>query len=258
MIFVDNMTKCWYNLKTEGASAMEAKGFIDTHSHILFSVDDGARDIGKSLAMLEKEREEGAAVVFLTPHFYEGERNSSHLAERFEELRQRAKESLPEIELFLGNEIFCMYEPLNAIKSGAARTYADGKYVLLEFAPSAEWGKIREHIVNFLREGYIPVIAHAERYSELFSKKERMREVTALGALIQINCDTFTSAGFFQKRYLRSLLNEDMIFCIGTDAHNLKSRPPEMRDAFNWVVKNAGSEKAEKIFCENAKVLMNK
>ena len=237
---------------------MEVKGFIDTHSHILFGVDDGAQEIGQSLAMLEKERNEGVAVVFLTPHFYEGGRNSTHVEERFQMLSQKAKERLPEIELFLGNEIFCMYEPLNAVKRGAARTYANGKYVLCEFAPSGEWSKIREHIVNFLREGYIPVIAHAERYFELFSKKERMREVVALGALIQINCETFTSAGFFQRRYLRSLLNEDLIFCVGTDAHNLKNRPPEMRDAFRWVVKNAGSEKAEKIFCENAKVLMNK
>ena len=151
-----------------------------------------------------------------------------------------------------------MYEPTAAIKSGAAHTYANGKYVLAEFAPNGEWGRIREHIMTFLREGYIPVIAHAERYSELFSKKERMREVVELGARIQINCETFTSAGFFQRRYLRSLINEGLIFCVGTDAHNMKNRIPQMHDAFLWVVKNAGRVAAEKIFCENAKVLMNK
>lgn len=235
---------------------MAPEGFTDTHSHILFSVDDGAEDIEESLLMLEAEKREGARTVFLTPHFYEGEKNSSHLAEKFELLRERARERVPEIELFLGNEIFCMYSPVKRVQSGEARSYAGGKYVLAEFSPSNEWGRIREHLVSFLREGYVPIVAHAERYPDFF-KTERIREAVGLGALIQINCDTFTSAGFFQMRFLTSLLKEGLIFCVGTDAHNLTDRAPKMREAYRKVEKSAGQKIADAVFSENAGALTN-
>ena len=41
---------------------------IDTHTHIAPNVDDGSSSINMSLAMLRSEAEQGAKVVFLTPH----------------------------------------------------------------------------------------------------------------------------------------------------------------------------------------------
>ncbi len=231
-------------------------GFTDTHSHILFSVDDGAPNIDISLDMLLKEAEEGAAAVFLTPHFYEGERNSSHLKERFEELRERAKTKVPGLKLFLGNEIFCMYDPSAAVMKGEALSYDGGKYVLCEFSPSNTMEAIKSHLESFLREGYVPVIAHAERYRALFGKIEHMREVRDMGALIQINCETIEKAGFLQTGYFKKLFREDLIFAVGTDAHNLTTRAPRMKEAFKKTAALAGEEKAKKIFCYNPKAFV--
>lgn len=233
------------------------EGFVDTHSHILFSVDDGARDIDESIEMLRTEREEGADTVFLTPHFYEGERNSTHLAERFELLKQRAAKEVPEVRLYLGNEILCMYDAVSTVIKKEARTYGETKYVLIEFAPQASFDSVKGHIDAFLREGYVPIVAHCERYDNVFQAKggERLREIAEMGALIQINCDTFAEAGFFEGKYLKKILREGLVFAVGTDAHNNSSRAPRMKKAYEWVVKNAGREIADKIFRENARCL---
>ena len=40
---------------------------IDIHTHILYGVDDGAKDINDSMGLLDEEREQGVDQVILTP-----------------------------------------------------------------------------------------------------------------------------------------------------------------------------------------------
>ena len=43
---------------------------IDIHSHVLFGIDDGAKNMEESLAMLRESKKQGVNTVFATPHFY--------------------------------------------------------------------------------------------------------------------------------------------------------------------------------------------
>ena len=43
---------------------------IDFHTHILPGIDDGAKDVSVSAAMLEMEKEQGVNEIVLTPHYY--------------------------------------------------------------------------------------------------------------------------------------------------------------------------------------------
>ena len=42
---------------------------IDLHTHILPAMDDGAKNVEESLALLRMEWEQGVTTVMLTPHF---------------------------------------------------------------------------------------------------------------------------------------------------------------------------------------------
>ena len=44
--------------------------FFDIHSHILHGVDDGAKDLDESIALLEDIYSQGITDVIATPHFY--------------------------------------------------------------------------------------------------------------------------------------------------------------------------------------------
>lgn len=43
---------------------------IDFHSHILPGIDDGARNLETSLAMLRQVSSQGVDYMIATPHFY--------------------------------------------------------------------------------------------------------------------------------------------------------------------------------------------
>ena len=65
---------------------------IDFHSHILPGIDDGARNLDVSLAMLEKIREQKIDYMAATPHFYA----SQDRIEKFLDNRERAWECVLE------------------------------------------------------------------------------------------------------------------------------------------------------------------
>ena len=64
---------------------------IDTHTHIAPGVDDGAGSMEMSLAMLRSEAEQGAKVVFLTPHSSAfGGNRTAYTLERMRKVQEAA------------------------------------------------------------------------------------------------------------------------------------------------------------------------
>ena len=43
----------------------------DLHSHLLFGIDDGCKDIGESITLLKKAQEQGITDLVVTPHYIE-------------------------------------------------------------------------------------------------------------------------------------------------------------------------------------------
>ena len=81
----------------------------DLHSHLLFGIDDGCKDIGESITLLKNAQEQGITDLVLTPHYMEETRyncNNKEKNKRFEELKTEAKKEGIEINLYLGNEVY--------------------------------------------------------------------------------------------------------------------------------------------------------
>ena len=97
-----------------GAEMTEVIPFIDIHSHIIYGADDGAQSMTEAIRMLQADRDQGAVAVFATPHY--GRENNNYLPkaagvrEKFELLKERAAEEVPEIRLYLGTEWYCAWD----------------------------------------------------------------------------------------------------------------------------------------------------
>jgi len=225
-------------------------GFTDMHCHILPGVDDGSPDMETSLQMLEKEWNEGVGAVILTPHYIQRHNRYRHdeLEKRFEELRQKSKEILPELRLFLGNEI--LYEPgvAESLRNGRIHTMAGSRYILIEFRVTIE----EEYIFKAVREctdmGYKPIIAHVERYFGIQGNFEALEGLIRQGALLQCNTQAVT-AGFTdgEGRWARKMVKKGMIRFIGTDAHDMNKRSPQYKKAYEWIVTKCGADMAGKM-----------
>ena len=72
------------------------------------------------------------------------------------------------------------------LKEGKLLTLADSRYILLEFMPGTPYSKIYSAVRQMQTTGYIPILAHVERYHVL-REEGRIDELIEAGARIQMN-----------------------------------------------------------------------
>ena len=218
--------------------------YTDIHSHLLFGVDDGAKNLEESLGLLAIAHQEGIRTLFVTPHY--GIENGyapsvDHVQCHFRVLRKAAAEAFPDMELHLGSELYCVPgKVLKRVEDGEALSMAGTKYLLLEFL---EWGsnmESAEHICSSMiaiaRSGWLPILAHAQRYWGFDGKRHLYEKMVAAGVYLQINAydleDTTTA---WTKENTRWLAEKQLAHFVGTDAHRLLRRPPVMRSGVQYL-----------------------
>ena len=104
-------------------------------------------------------------------------------------------------------------------------------YILIEFPFTEKWsGGVLSALSAFVEEtGYTPIIAHVERYGEIKKKPAIINELLAMGCLLQVNSSAFFNKQ--EKSLALALLNRGIIHCIGTDAHDMSLRKPNLQAA---------------------------
>lgn len=195
----------------------------DIHTHILFDVDDGAKDIETSLKMLEMEKSQGVDTVVLTPH-YKPERGfvNELVKEHFEELKDKT-----DMKLLLGNEMFFSETALEDLNRGLVYT-VDGE-VLVEFSPFEEGRNITEGCRKLYNNGNHIILAHIERYLEF--DDEVLEKLLNMDVDFQMNAryvSDLSGLVFGRDRWYRTLLKTGLVKYVASDAHNMTDRKPEL------------------------------
>lgn len=235
------------------------KGFTDIHTHILPGADDGAQSMTQSLQLLRMAWENGTRTVFLTPH-YRGryKKNTPELLkEKCTWLREMVQKELPGMQLYLGQEISYETDAPGAMHQGRVLTMHDSQYVLLEFRTNSLASQLITGVSETIRCGFIPIVAHVERYSVCRTDPALVEELLHMGALLQLNADSVMGAnGFAVKRFCHRLLQEGKVHFIASDAHDAQHRTPLLRACFLRVHKKYGKEYAAGLFYENAQAVI--
>lgn len=227
---------------------------IDFHSHILPGIDDGADSVETSLEMLAISRENGVDTVILTPHCHP--RSQEHI-DRFLENRKRAFESLSsaltgdlpkiipasEIRIYQG---FCKYNRLDEL------CISGTDCILLEM-PYELWKDYAfEEIYQITRLGFKPIMAHLDRFLD---QEKHFHEFFSLGSLTQINTSAFLESSTRKK--MADLFGKGHIHVIGSDAHDLFMRKPDMKSAYEIISKKFGKEYIDYIDYAGENILKN-
>lgn len=230
-------------------------GYVDIHTHILPGVDDGAEDMSQALAMVRMAYKNGTRTLFLTPH-YRGrykKNDPQRLSETFDFFCEMVKQELPGMKLYLGNEIYYEQEAPDRLSAKRILSMNGSRYCLLEFQPGSLRSQIVIGVSEMVRNGFVPIIAHAERYAIFRKDKTLVDEVLEIGALIQLNADSIMGKhGLGVLMFCKKLLKEQKAHFVASDAHNEKDRPPLLRDCWWKVYKLCGKEYAVKLFHDNA------
>lgn len=233
-------------------------GFTDIHTHILPGVDDGAAGMPQALELVRMAWKNGTRTLFLTPH-YRGKFKESPqwLRESFSMFSQMVREELPAMKLVLGSEVHYEADMPERIQQKQVLSINDSQYLLLEFRGSSLRSQIIAGVSEVIRCGFIPIIAHVERYQEFLTDDSLVPEVLEKGALVQLNADSVMGQnGLRVKKFCHRMLKEQMVHFIASDAHDTRKRPPLLRDCFLRVHKKYGEEYAAQVFYHNAQAVI--
>lgn len=232
--------------------------FIDIHNHTLFGVDDGAENLEEALEMLRDAKEQGAAAVILTPHYRHGMFGYplDRISENYGHLEAAAAKT--GIRLYLGCEYHVNSDIVENLQAGRCRTLAGSDYILTEYSYRTEYSYIAEYTGRLLSCGYIPVIAHAERYKCLLDKPSLCLELSDKGAMIQLNADSVLGMeGRVLERFCKKLLKNNLADIIASDAHGRKERKSHMAKCRKAIEKTYGMIYAERLFVKNPTRIIN-
>ncbi len=220
---------------------------IDWHSHILPKVDDGSKSVSESLEMLKIMGSQGIDKVIATPHFFANRESVESFLERrnfaycelkkaLEELKD-LNEDLKTPEIIVGAEVK-YYNGISRLAELNKLAFQNRKLIMVEMSMS-RWTEYTVKEIVELSQNYrlTVIIAHVERYAS-FQSSETMERLYESGILMQVNSSFFTS--FSTKRKAIKMLEQGDIHLIGSDCHNLTSRPPILKNAFDYIEKKLG------------------
>lgn len=209
---------------------------FDFHSHVLPEIDDGSAGLEESIALLKLSKDQGIKAVVATPHFSaETDDPESFLEKRDRSIKTLLsaydKSNFPEI--FIGAEV-AYYPGISFSKEVEILRILGTKLILIEM-PFHRWTKnmIDEIIQMEQRLDLIPVIAHIERYGAV-RRKDILHTLISQGVLIQVNASFFIDKKT-RKKALK-MLSKGEIHFIGSDMHNLKNRPQNIKEAADIII----------------------
>ncbi len=229
---------------------------IDIHNHGLFGVDDGAKTMAESCQMLTLAYNQGVRVVCFTPHYHpvSFRCSSAEIEKRFAALSAWCADHLPGMQLYLGNEIFHHHEAVAEFGHGKGRPLGKGQAVLVEFSPTVAPLEMRNAFLDWISAGYIPILAHAERYSCLLRDVRLAEELVYMQVALQIDADTVLAWWHMTPyRFAHRLLRAGLVSVVASDAHSAVKKSPNMAKAYRKIAKKYGTYYAKCLFWDNPK-----
>ncbi len=201
--------------------------------------------------MLRKAMEDGIGRIVATPHVTPGVKrfNWEQYHQAMEEARTYCKERNLPIELFEGAEILYTNQTCSFLQDGRIPTMAGTDHVLVEFSPDVRFERLREALDALLCHGYLPIVAHVERYRCLAMHPARMEKLkTEMEIYFQVNCSSIIGKkDAATHRFVEKLLDWDMIDAIATDAHSSTVRSVHMHEAWLKLKKEFGAPYANEL-----------
>jgi protein-tyrosine phosphatase len=215
----------------------DAAFFVDCHSHVVPSGDDGASSVRQGLDLCREAAGHGTAILFATPHVW------PHLtltAEREVVIRKAYEEIRPHasLELRLGFEL--TPHP-RLLREDMARYELDGTGCVLVEVPFTGGPdllfRVGEHIES---AGFRPVIAHPERTETVLDDPGVADELADRGWALQVNGTSVLGLhGPGPEELAWRFLEDGQASLIASDGHRA-TRPPHLDEAYDKVSARLG------------------
>ena len=234
----------------------------DLHCHIVYGVDDGADTLFESVEMAQLAYEGGTNVIVATPHcnipssymnLWEDD-----LKNRFSELEKAVKEAGVPIKILPGQEIFCQAGTLNLLKAGKVITLNNSRYPLVEFKFEENGEMVVAKLKKLISEGYVPVVAHPERYRFIAEDVDMLMKIKKLGCVMQVNKGSFKGTfGRKAQSIAYYMLESQVVDVISSDGHGPYVRTPFLSDIHEIISEMYTTDYADLLLKDNPRAIVN-
>ena len=197
---------------------------VDLHSHLIPGIDDGSKSMEESLSLLTGLEALGYKKVITTPHIMlDAYRNTPEIIRNgLNALRNAAKEAGINVEIEAAAEYY-LDDGFEALLKEGDMLTIEGKYLLFETSYFAKPLQLEEMLFSIAVSGYIPLMAHPERYRYVKDPLKEYGRFKELGVLFQVNLNSFGGHYGKDAKYKANFLRkEGMIDFLGSDVHHAK------------------------------------
>jgi len=233
----------------------------DIHSHILPGIDDGAKDLNESLALLRVAQNDGITHMIATPHIHLGRFNNStkNLYNDIAILKHEASAAGINIKLAVAAEVRLDIELMALIMSGELPfigTIDSIKYLLLEL-PHSHVPQGYDKFIKWLSNRNIrAIIPHPERNRDIQSNPFYIERLKQLGCVFQLTASSLEGAwGDAARAISIDMLRNGLVTYVASDSHSVKRRPPLLSNAKKIAAGIIGEDDAHDLFFYNPKRL---
>lgn len=233
---------------------------IDIHCHILNNVDDGTKDILETIKCIRAAEKAKFTDIILTPHynkdFYKNCKSEINL--KIKNLKEVAYSNNVLVNLHQGNEIYMNDELVELLENGVVSTLAGSRYVLFEVPMCQKLLVTQDVVRKIIEKGYIPILAHPERYKFVQENVGELKELIDMGVLIQCNYGSILGQyGKKSKKAMITLLKNNMVSFLASDTHS----SPFVYENFDKIIrelkKYVSNKKILELTTGNAKYILN-
>lgn len=240
-------------------------GFIDLHCHWVAAIDDGVRSAAAGVALLRGLQQIGFSVVMATPHMRPGmfDNDRQSLSRAFDAMRvplDDAGRDGPLPEVHLASEHFFDDVVFERIRRGEGLPYPSfaeaaspgttpaRRSVLVEFGSERFPLHAHHRFFDLQRAGFVPVLAHPERYAPVWKEPGAVRPFADAGAHLLLDvCSLVGKYGRASQKASEKLLEEGAYTAACSDAH----RPEDVdvvAKAIDRLRKLGGDEGVDDLF----------
>jgi tyrosine-protein phosphatase YwqE len=223
----------------------------DLHSHLIPGIDDGAKDMERSIELILSLKEMGYNKLITTPHVSDMFPNSSStILEGYAALKCELKKRKIEMEIAVAAEYYAdeTFEAL--LKKRDILTFGEEKYLLFELSYFTEPRDLESLVYDIKLAGYTPVLAHPERYVYFHDCMDDYKKIKAMGVFFQINLNSIVN--YYSQdvtNTVKQLINLGLVDFVGSDTHH--------RRHLTFLEKSFSNSLYQRIFKKN-KILNNK
>jgi len=229
---------------------------IDIHSHILPGLDDGAKTLEDSVAMVRLAAETGTTDIVATPHAnLEYSYDQELVDQKIEELREACGNV---VRIYRGCDFHLHYDNIQDALANPAKYAVNQKsYLLVEFSELLI-ARTTDELFHRLRlAGLIPIITHPERNHLLQQRIELLEHWARAGCYLQVTA--LSLLGRFGKRareFSEELMRRRLVHIVASDAHDPVHRPARLDETRDYVTRRYGARRAERLFELNPRAVI--